>query len=285
MQSHVGSSNKKGDPDNYLHLFEDAIRMQKGAMPVTCHMFTYCLKDFARIWWNGQKAGSIINYEDLKAKFWSHFSQQKKFMKTHLAVHNFKQREGESTSAFVTRYIDDTLATRPSCEENKEGKSKGFRHSIGSLKVDSKVSPVSFSGEHSWPLGEVLLEITIGDDPFTRMQTLNFVTVRSNSPHNLLLERTTMQMIGILRTIMVEGEQTIFIEKQLPTSFKRKLQDLLRSNGGVFAWTYVDITGILRTIMVEGKPFYTEHMLNEFKHIELVKKTNRGLAPELNEAI
>ncbi|GJZ57825.1 hypothetical protein Tco_0613319 [Tanacetum coccineum] len=41
--------------------------------------------------------------------FWSHFSQQKKFTKTHLAVHNIKQREGESTRAFVTRYTDDTL--------------------------------------------------------------------------------------------------------------------------------------------------------------------------------
>ncbi|GKC94605.1 hypothetical protein Tco_1160047 [Tanacetum coccineum] len=31
------------------------------------------------------------------------FIQQKKFTKTHLAVHNIKQREGESTRAFVTR--------------------------------------------------------------------------------------------------------------------------------------------------------------------------------------
>ncbi|GKC14751.1 reverse transcriptase domain-containing protein [Tanacetum coccineum] len=52
---------------------------------------------------------SILNYEDLKAKFRSHFSQQKKFTKTHLAVHNIKQREGESTRDFATRYTDDTL--------------------------------------------------------------------------------------------------------------------------------------------------------------------------------
>ncbi|GJX75620.1 hypothetical protein Tco_0322431 [Tanacetum coccineum] len=35
--------------------------------------------------------------------------QQKKFTKTHLAVHNIKQREGESIRAFITRYTDDTL--------------------------------------------------------------------------------------------------------------------------------------------------------------------------------
>ncbi|GKD50080.1 hypothetical protein Tco_1279056 [Tanacetum coccineum] len=58
---------------------------------------------------NSQKASSILNYEDLKAMFRSHFSQQKKFTKTHLAVHNIKQREGKSTRAFITRYTDDTL--------------------------------------------------------------------------------------------------------------------------------------------------------------------------------
>ncbi|GJS11068.1 hypothetical protein Tco_0367864 [Tanacetum coccineum] len=87
IPSHVGSDDGKGDPDNYLHLFECVIRMQKWAMPVACHMFTCNLKDFAWIWWNGQKADSIVNYEDLKAKFRSHFSQQKKFTKMHLAVH------------------------------------------------------------------------------------------------------------------------------------------------------------------------------------------------------
>ncbi|GJS83029.1 hypothetical protein Tco_0749570 [Tanacetum coccineum] len=86
MPFHIGSYDGKGDPDNFLHLFEGAIRMQKWLMPVACHMFTYTLKDFTRIWWNSQKASCILNYEDLKAKFRSHFSQQKKFTKTHLAI-------------------------------------------------------------------------------------------------------------------------------------------------------------------------------------------------------
>ncbi|GJT42130.1 reverse transcriptase domain-containing protein [Tanacetum coccineum] len=109
MPSHIGSYDRKGDPDNFLHLFQGAIRMQKWLMPVACHMFTYTLKDSARIWWNSQKIGSILNYEDLKAKFRSYFSQQKKFTKTHLAVYNIKQREGESTRAFITRYTENTL--------------------------------------------------------------------------------------------------------------------------------------------------------------------------------
>ncbi|GKE39450.1 hypothetical protein Tco_1462855, partial [Tanacetum coccineum] len=69
---------------------------------------------------------------------------------------------------------------------------------IRSLIVDSKVLLVGFSGEHSWPIGEVPLEITIGDSPFTRTKTLNFVIVRSNSLHNLLFRRTAMQKMGII---------------------------------------------------------------------------------------
>ncbi|GJS14871.1 hypothetical protein Tco_0409343 [Tanacetum coccineum] len=97
MPSHIGSYDRKREPDNFLHLFEGAIRMQNWLMPVACHMFTYTLKDSARIWWNSRKACSILDYEDLKAKFRSYFSQQKKFTKTHLAVNYIKQRENEST--------------------------------------------------------------------------------------------------------------------------------------------------------------------------------------------
>ncbi|GKC08123.1 hypothetical protein Tco_0999733 [Tanacetum coccineum] len=69
MPSHIGSYDGKWDPDNFLHLFKGVIRMQKWLMPVACHMFTYTLKDSARIWWNSKKIGSILKYEDLKAKF------------------------------------------------------------------------------------------------------------------------------------------------------------------------------------------------------------------------
>ncbi|GKB64815.1 reverse transcriptase domain-containing protein [Tanacetum coccineum] len=166
MPSHVGSYDRKRDPDNFLHLFKGAIRMQKCLMPVACHMFTYTLKDSARIWWNSQKAGSILNYEDLKVKFRSYFSQQKRITKTHLAVHSNKQREGESVRAFATRQWQVLL--------------------------------VVFSGEKSWAIGEILLEITIGDAPLSRSETPNFIIIRCNSPYNMLLRRTAMQKIGMV---------------------------------------------------------------------------------------
>ncbi|GJY19491.1 hypothetical protein Tco_0390982 [Tanacetum coccineum] len=70
--------------------------------------------------------------------------------------------------------------------------------STRSLRVDSKTPLVVFSREHSWPLGEVPLEITIGEGLLTVTKTLNFVIVISDSPHNLLLGRTAMQQMGIV---------------------------------------------------------------------------------------
>ncbi|GJW95751.1 reverse transcriptase domain-containing protein [Tanacetum coccineum] len=70
--------------------------------------------------------------------------------------------------------------------------------SIRASKVDSKVPLIGFSGEKSWSIGKIPLEITIGDAPLTRKETLNFVIVKSDSPYNMLLGRTAMHKMGIM---------------------------------------------------------------------------------------
>ncbi|GJR75238.1 reverse transcriptase domain-containing protein [Tanacetum coccineum] len=69
---------------------------------------------------------------------------------------------------------------------------------IKATKVDLKTPLVGFSRERSWSIGEVSLEITIGDAPLSRTETLNFIIVRSDSSHNMLLGRTSMQRMGIV---------------------------------------------------------------------------------------
>ena len=50
-----------------------------------------------------------------------------------------------------------------SCEIIYEHCFLKLKPSIRSQRVDSKIPLVGFSGEHSWPLGEVPLDITIGE--------------------------------------------------------------------------------------------------------------------------
>ncbi|GKD28289.1 hypothetical protein Tco_1239067 [Tanacetum coccineum] len=203
-----------------------------------------------------------------------------------------------------------------SCEVIYEYCFLKLKPSIISLRVDSKIPLFGFSGEHSWPLREVPLEITIGDSSFTGMEVLDFVIIRSNSLYNILLKRTAMQRMGIVvSTIHMaikfhtpRGIGTIFstyepdkigeghkkLKEASPTvakgilscvDAKERIVFKDKSNADVFAWTYVDIKGIPRTIMVVGKTFNTEHRLNAFKHIKPIKQKKRGMAIERNEAI
>nr|GEV49333.1 reverse transcriptase domain-containing protein [Tanacetum cinerariifolium] len=129
---------ENGDPDNYLHLFEGAIHMQKWAMLIACHMFTYTLKDSAQIWWNGQKADHGHDTNDCRE-----------------LRHQIEEAVKSGQLAHLVKGIK--MARRRS------------------IKVDSKVPLIGFIREHSWPLGEVPLKITIGDSPFRRTEVLNFV--------------------------------------------------------------------------------------------------------------
>ncbi|GJV13315.1 reverse transcriptase domain-containing protein [Tanacetum coccineum] len=187
---------------------------------------------------------------------------------------------------------------------------KKLNLTIKATKVVLNTPLVGFSVEHSWSIGEVPLEITIGDAPLSWTETLNFVIVRSDSSHNMLLGRTAMQRIGIvvltihgaikfhtkkgIRTVLSVDEtdegtkraRKILAtnEERLPEHFKKELQNLLKSNADVLAWTHADMTGIPRTIMVEVKPFNTEHKLNEYSHVKPIKQNKRGLDPDRNMA-
>ncbi|GJX05423.1 reverse transcriptase domain-containing protein [Tanacetum coccineum] len=178
-----------------------------------------------------------------------------------------------------------------------------LKPSIRASKVDSKVSLIGFSGENSRSIGKIPLEITIGDAPLTRKKTLDFEIVKSDSPYNMLLGRTSMLKMEIVvstihgaikfhttkgigtlhysrRKSVVDNkypEQTVAIGKQLPEHFKGRLQDLLMANADVFAWTHADMTWIPRTITVKGKPFTIEHKLNEYSHVKPIKQKRRGL--------
>ncbi|GKA78635.1 hypothetical protein Tco_0785172 [Tanacetum coccineum] len=92
---HVGSYDGKRDLDNHLRLFEGAIRMQKWVMPVACHMFTYTLKDSARIWWNG----SLVE-----------------FLSTHLP-NTYKGLMKKTYTLFEAK----EMATNGALNDNKEG--------------------------------------------------------------------------------------------------------------------------------------------------------------------
>ncbi|GJT26658.1 hypothetical protein Tco_0906933 [Tanacetum coccineum] len=145
-----------------------------------------------------------------------------------------------------------------------------------------------FMRKESWPLGEVPLEVTIGEGPLTITKTLTFVIVRSDSPHNLLLGRTAMQEIGIVVSTVhgaikfhtPNGVCTIFSEHNSHSLIEEEGNSTNNGQGDA-----KDILRVLRTLIIGEGTFNTEHHLNVFNHTEPVKQKKRSLAPERNEVV
>ncbi|GKB71216.1 reverse transcriptase domain-containing protein [Tanacetum coccineum] len=117
--------------------------MEKWAMLVTCHMFVYVLNDPARVWWYNLQKGVVTNYEDLKRRFRTYFSQQKRQTKTHLA--SIKRREWERVRAFITPYTDETSQIT---RLNEDQRIACFVHGVVKLLVKfiSTWLPESYDG-------------------------------------------------------------------------------------------------------------------------------------------
>ncbi|GJX03849.1 hypothetical protein Tco_0189765 [Tanacetum coccineum] len=101
-------------------------------------------------------------------------------------------------------------ATHSSCKRKKERKGKASDTQLGKHKKEdkdivpaeatiliiSRESPILKRKSLEEPVDEVPLDVTIGESPYTRTETLNFVIVSSDSHHNFLLGRIAMQKMG-----------------------------------------------------------------------------------------
>ncbi|GKA13715.1 reverse transcriptase domain-containing protein [Tanacetum coccineum] len=181
-----------------------------------------------------------------------------------------------------------------SCEIIYEYCFEKLNPTIKATKVDLKTPLVGFSRECSWSIGEVPLEITIGDAPLSRIETLNFVIVRSESSHNMLLGTTAMQRVGIVVSTIhgaikfhtKKGIRTVLSADETDEGMKRTRKILATNEERVLSCVNAEenFYRTPRTIMVEGKPFNMEHMLNEYSHVKPIKQNKRGLGPDHNMA-
>nr|GEU44978.1 retrovirus-related Pol polyprotein from transposon TNT 1-94 [Tanacetum cinerariifolium] len=219
--------------------------------------------------------GSILNYKDLKAKFQSHISQQKKFTKTHLAFYNIKQREGESTRAFITRYIDDTQRI------------SGFVHGLRTKRLIKHLStnlPSTYKGlmEKIYTWVEAIKVATNGapNDQRESFESL------SKSPREILatkkVAKTLNNLLGCPETNGLEtGPTELSILKDSPSWLLREAVLALK----ISTFRSHDWGRVPRTLIIGGEAFNIEHRVNKLKHLELVKQKKRNQASKRNEAI
>nr|GEY37322.1 hypothetical protein [Tanacetum cinerariifolium] len=179
---------------------------------------------------------------------------------------------------------------------------------------ESRIPLVGFSGEVSYPLGVINLEVTMGECRKTRTVIMVFVVVKSPSPYNALLvnPRVTLALVetrsrrpgkepmqsddmeerrqidkgkkppkfSVEKTIVVNDnypDQLVTIGGAMSTECRHALIHTLRKNVDIFAWTPIDMTGIPKAI--------TEHSLATYPHIKPNVYKKRSLAPNRRKVV
>nr|GFA12488.1 reverse transcriptase domain-containing protein [Tanacetum cinerariifolium] len=92
-----------------------------------------------------------------------------------------------------------------------------LRPEIKSQMVPATTSLTRFSGETTWPLGQLRLLVTIGDITHSTKAWMNFMIVKSLSPYNGIIGRPGLKAIqavpstvhGMLKFPTKEGIVTI----------------------------------------------------------------------------
>ncbi|GJZ12315.1 hypothetical protein Tco_0648780 [Tanacetum coccineum] len=168
-----------------------------------------------------------------------------------------------------------------------------LRKEVRERRKDIHTTLSRFSDEQVIPLGEISLQITIGEAPHHMLYQSEI------GPRVIMSEYQDIRRCKQIKrlnesfpeaSIMVSGcvnpeekvvvnqkypKQIVTIGRQLPTQFKQKLVKLLRDNGDIFVWEYSDMTGIPRLHMIGNEIFITED-----KKITHVQQKKIGMAPE-----
>ncbi|XP_071704224.1 uncharacterized protein [Rutidosis leptorrhynchoides] len=151
-------------------------------------------------------------------------------------------------------------------------------------RLKPTLHPVAgFTGETTWPIGWVDIDVTSDENEKRRTVALNFVVVRSQSKYNIIMGREAICEFGaIVSTVhgMMKfptplGVATVFsdrIRNTLSNETKSALCELLENNADVFAWQELDMTGVPRSI--------AEHRLNANPSLTPVQQKKRRMAPE-----
>ncbi|GJR12087.1 reverse transcriptase domain-containing protein [Tanacetum coccineum] len=187
---------------------------------------------------------------------------------------------------------------------------------------ESRIPLVGFSGEVSYPIGVIDLEVTMGECGKTRTVIMEFAVVKSPSPYNALLGRTGMRSLGAVASIIhsmmkfptSNGIATISTTRenlrecrqigeaqdlnsprrqrkepmQLDDMEERRQVDKKRKppkSGAEEKIVKIDIFAWTPADMTGIPRAITEHTLDTYHHIEPKVQKKRSLAPDRRKVV
>ncbi|XP_024031072.1 uncharacterized protein LOC112094456 [Morus notabilis] len=112
-----------------------------------------------------------------------------------------------------------------------------------------------FTGDSVIPQGTIRLPITVGERPRQATTVANFVVIKGGSQYNAVIGRPTLQALRAITSVyhqklakvQVDKHESIRVLKigsDLPPALKIEVEEFLRKNLDVFAWTHADTVGI-----------------------------------------
>ncbi|GJY82825.1 reverse transcriptase domain-containing protein [Tanacetum coccineum] len=130
-------TDKTGDLEDRLKIFQVVAQVERWAMPTWCHMFNSTLIGVVRVWFDELPPESIDGYKGLKAAFQAYFMQQKKYVKDPVEIHNIKQRDGETIEDFMERFKVETRRMKgaPECM-----RISGFMQGVNNLELTKRLN-------------------------------------------------------------------------------------------------------------------------------------------------
>lgn len=120
-----------------------------------------------------------------------------------------------------------------------------YEHCFNRLnpKVKKRMIPATtpllgFSGEISWPLGQILLEVTLGDEENSASTWMNFMVVRSPSPYNGIIGRPGIRLLkiipstahGMIKFPTAGGIVTLHSDKTIPVECRMVTESQAQQN-------------------------------------------------------
>nr|XP_043625551.1 uncharacterized protein LOC122596974 [Erigeron canadensis] len=159
---------------------------------------------------------------------------------------------------------------------------------VRDLKRPSRTQLVSFMGESNRPVGEVSMEVMMGEYPFHQIELIEFMIIRAPSDYNVILGRPSMQKFGAItstvhgmvkfptpagiatiRGRMTWTEECRQVEKVLLRKVE-KLQEIQMQDGPEEKTS--DMTGVAREL--------AEHALNANPNISPIRQKKREMSQD-----
>ncbi|XP_071694873.1 uncharacterized protein [Rutidosis leptorrhynchoides] len=138
----LGVYNGTTDPDDFLQIFEGAMKTQHWNDEVACHLFLTVLQSTAREWFAKLPPNGITYFADLREKFLMQYQNLCQHTYTHLYAHEIPMYWGEKIKSFITSHRHDK-GSRKSYDKGSliDSHSKTPREILLTEPVKAKFTP------------------------------------------------------------------------------------------------------------------------------------------------